>query len=90
MKVEKVYKYFGTWCGPCKVYAPVFEKVADQMALSKVEFIDVDIDKPENSDLIIKHKIKGVPTTVKVYENGDFESKVGMINEFQLREFITS
>lgn len=90
MKIEKVYKYFGTWCGPCKAYAPIFEKVVDQMAATNTEFIDIDIDKPENSDLIIKHKIKGVPTTVKVYENGDFKSKVGMMDEFQLKDFIGS
>lgn len=90
MKVTKVYKYFGTWCGPCKVYAPVFDKVVNQMALSSIEFIDVDVDKPENADLVVMHKIKGVPATVKVYESGDFESKVGMMNEFQLREFVSN
>ena len=70
MKVAKVYKYFGTWCGPCKVYAPVFDKVVNQMALSSIEFIDVDVDLPENADLVMQHKIRGVPATVKVYDNG--------------------
>lgn len=90
MKVKKVYKYFGTWCGPCKVYAPVFDKVVNQMALSGIEFIDVDVDLPENADLVMQHKIKGVPATVKVYESGNFESKVGTMNEFQLREFVSN
>lgn len=90
MKVAKVYKYFGTWCGPCKVYAPVFDKVVNQMALSSIEFIDVDVDLPENADLVMQHKIRGVPATVKVYDNGDFETKVGLINEFQLREFVSN
>lgn len=89
MKVKKVYKYFGTWCGPCKVYAPVFEKVVDQMALSEIEFFDIDVDLPENEELVKMHKIRGVPATVKVYESGEFESKVGMMNEFQLREFVS-
>ena len=90
MKVAKVYKYFGTWCGPCKVYAPVFDKVVNQMALSSIEFIDVDVDLPENADLVMQHKIRGVPATVKVYDNEEFEVKVGMINEFQLREFVSN
>ena len=90
MKVAKVYKYFGTWCGPCKVYAPVFDKVVNQMALSSIEFIDVDVDLPENADLVMQHKIRGVPATVKVYDNGELEVKVGMINEFQLREFVSN
>jgi thiol-disulfide isomerase/thioredoxin len=90
MKVAKVYKYFGTWCGPCKVYAPVFDKVVNQMALSSIEFIDVDVDLPENAELVIQHKIRGVPATVKVYDSGEFEAKVGLINEFQLREFVSN
>ena len=90
MKVAKEYKYFGTWCGPCKVYAPVFDKVVNQMALSSIEFIDVDVDLPENADLVMQHKIRGVPATVKVYDNGELEVKVGMINEFQLREFVSN
>jgi thiol-disulfide isomerase/thioredoxin len=90
MKVAKVYKYFGTWCGPCKVYAPVFDKVVNQMALSSIEFIDVDVDLPENAELVMQHKIIGVPATVKVYDNGEFEAKVGLINEFQLREFVSN
>lgn len=90
MKVKQVLKMYGTWCGPCKVYAPVFEKVSKEMSESGIEFLDIDIDKEENQELLIKFKVKGVPTTVKVYETGEFQTLVGMVNEFQLKEFVNS
>lgn len=88
MKVKQVLKMHGTWCTPCKVYAPVFEKVSNEMADSGIEFIDVDIDKEENQELLVKFKIKGVPTTVKIYDSGESQTIVGPINEFQLKQFI--
>jgi thioredoxin 1 len=90
MKVKQVLKMYGDWCSPCKVYAPTFDKVSNEMSDSGIEFVDVDIDKEENQDLLVKFKIKGVPTTVKIYDSGEFETKGGMLNEFQLKEFINS
>jgi thioredoxin 1 len=90
MKVVEVLKMYGTWCGPCKVYSPVFDKVSSEMVDSEIKFVDVDIDKEENQDLLVKFKVKGVPTTVKIYDSGEFQTKVGMMNETQLKEFINN
>jgi thiol-disulfide isomerase/thioredoxin len=88
MKVSKVYKFYAEWCGPCKVYAPTFDRVASEMNGSGVEFENVDIDTPDSMDLVVNYKVKGVPMTVKVYEDGSHSTRVGALNEFQLKEFI--
>jgi thiol-disulfide isomerase/thioredoxin len=88
MNLKAIYKYYGTWCAPCKVYAPAFEKVANELSEPYLQFIDVDIDEPENLDLVVKHKIRSVPTTVKEYEDGSYVIKVGAMSEVELKQFL--
>ena len=52
-----VVDFFATWCGPCKILAPVIEKAADE--LTNVQFYKVDID--EEMDLANQFKIMTVP-----------------------------
>ena len=53
-----VVDFFATWCGPCKMLAPVLEQAADQM--KDVAFYKVDIDQEEA--LTSKFGIMSVPT----------------------------
>lgn len=39
-----VVDFFATWCGPCKMLAPVFEELGNEMK-EKANFFKVDIDK---------------------------------------------
>ena len=40
-----VFDFWATWCGPCKVISPIFERLADQFP--NVEFYKVDVDAAE-------------------------------------------
>lgn len=84
----KILKLSASWCGPCKMYAPVFEKVKSEYAYSNIEFISIDIDEEENADLLNQYSVKGVPTTIKVLEDGSFTKISGMMQEAQLKNFI--
>ena len=39
-----VADFSATWCGPCKMMAPVFHAVADEMG-DEVDFYSVDVDE---------------------------------------------
>ncbi|MGL5712114.1 MAG: thioredoxin family protein [Paraclostridium sp.] len=49
------------WCGPCKIYKEELEK-------SKVKHIRLDVD--ECSDICGEFKLRSVPTTLYLDENG--------------------
>lgn len=80
----KVYKFSTSWCNPCKIYEPVFNKVADELASDAIEFIKVDAeDEPE---LASKFTIKSVPTTIFEVDGEVRSRKTGNLSESQLKE----
>ena len=54
-----VVDFFATWCGPCKMLAPVLDEVQDEM--NNVKIVKIDID--ENSDKAYEY---GVEITTNV------------------------
>ena len=60
-----VVKFFGVWCGPCKVLAPALESIVGNYP--DVNFGEVDID--QNISLAQKEGIRGVPAVI-FYKNG--------------------
>ena len=58
--------FFATWCGPCKMVAPIIDEVAAEREDVKVCKIDVDKD-PE---LAIRFKVASIPTLM-VFSGGD-------------------
>ncbi|MDE5553502.1 MAG: thioredoxin [Malacoplasma sp.] len=55
-------KFGATWCGPCKMIAPILEELADQYA--DINFVDVDIDDTEAEKITAKFNIQSVPTVI--------------------------
>ena len=76
--------FFATWCGPCKMLAPVLEKVADKHPDVKVVKVDVDQANALDSSYVFM----GVPT-ILVFKNGEIVNKaVGYRNEAGLEAMI--
>lgn len=75
METEKVVviDFWATWCGPCKMMAPVVEEIAKDYPDVKVCKVNVD-EEPELSNAF---KIVSIPTIV-VIKNGEIiDSVVG-------------
>lgn len=82
----KVIKFFANWCGPCKVYGPTFEKVKQQLQ-GDIEFKEVDIEEdPEN--LSGEYKVRGIPHTVVIKEDGTITQASGRLGEQALKDLI--
>ena len=80
-----VCDFFATWCGPCKMLAPVLEKVSQDYA-DKAEFVKVDVD--EAPALSAQYGIMSIPF-VAVFKDGDIAAKsVGFMPEGEVRQFL--
>ena len=69
-----VIDFSATWCGPCKMLAPVLEEVSEEYA-GKVNFFNVDVD--ENPDLAMQYKIMNIPALVVLKKGEKVDTQVG-------------
>jgi len=82
--MKQVIKFYADWCGPCKVYAPIFDKVVEDL---NVEHKSVNIDK-DTTGLAAKYLIRSIPATVLVENDKVLNKAVGLLNEGTLIKFI--
>lgn len=83
---KKVIKFWASWCGPCKVYGPTFERVKQELQ-DTIEFVEVNVeDDPEN--LSGEFKVRGIPLTVVLEDGEKIKEKSGRLSEAELKELI--
>ena len=64
--------FFATWCGPCKMMAPVVDKLAQEFAgKAKVAKVDVDL----NMDIAMRYRVQGVPT-FGIFKDGQLVQRI--------------
>ena len=76
---------YATWCGPCKMIAPVIDDLEKEITDYKFYKLDVD----ESEDVAVKYKIMSIPTML-IFEDGKLKntivglrSKSELINELK-------
>lgn len=68
-KVEsgvQLVDFWATWCGPCKMIAPVLEELAADYE-GKADILKLDVD--ENPSTAAKYEVMSIPTLI-VFKDG--------------------
>lgn len=82
-----VVDIYADWCGPCKMYAPIFAEVAIKN-WDKFNFIKLDSEK--NLFFSSKYQIRGIPTTL-IFKNGQLiKNQSGLMNADQLQSWVNN
>jgi len=78
-----VIDFSATWCGPCKMIAPLFTSLSDQM--QDVVFLKVDVD--DNPDTAAKYSVSAMPTFLFI-KGGTVVDRLMGANPARLQELI--
>lgn len=74
-----VVDFSATWCGPCRVVAPLMEQLSEEYKESiKVIKIDVDRDKP----LAKRYEVKTIPA-VLFFKNGELVETIKGVSPYE-------
>ncbi len=79
-----VVDFWAAWCGPCKAFAPIFEKASEKM--SDVVFAKVDTD--QERELAAAFQIQSIPTLMIFREKIIIFSQPGMLPETALLDVL--
>lgn len=80
-----IMDFWATWCAPCNMFAPVFEKLQQEYSN---QFIFVKVNVDANQILASHYRITGIPTTLFVKNGTVIEKIVGATNYNKMKQIL--
>ncbi len=80
-----IVDFSATWCGPCRMMAPVLEKLSDEMS-GKADFYNLDVD--EAPEVAAKFGISSIPCLVLLKNGQAVSQSVGFRPGDQIKSWI--
>ena len=82
-----VIDMFATWCGPCKMMAPIFDQLAKDMS-DRYKLVKINID--EERDLAVQYNVSSIPTLLFLKDGKMVAKETGYMNKDALMTKITT
>jgi thioredoxin 1 len=71
-----VVDFWATWCGPCRMIAPIMEELAEKYE-GKVKIGKLDVD--ENQQTAIKYGVRSIPTVLILKGGEVIDTVIGAV-----------
>lgn len=84
-KEPTLVDFWATWCGPCKMIAPLLEEAAEEFE-GRLKVAKVDVDA--HPALAQKFGVRGIPTLLLFREGEVVAQRVGALGRAELQELI--
>lgn len=81
-----IVELWGTWCGPCRLMKPIFEKVSSENT-SSVGMYTMDVDL--NREAALSLNVRSIPTTITFNKGKVVGNKVGVLSEGEIKGLVT-
>ncbi len=79
-----IIDFWAPWCGPCRSFAPIYEKVSDK----HTDIVFAKVNTEEEEELSNHFQIRSIPTLMIFREQVVLFAQPGMLSEGQLEEVI--
>lgn len=80
-----IVDFWAPWCGPCKMFGPIFENVSS--IKTEVKFCKLNIDE-DNENISKEYGVMSIPTVILFKDGKEINRNIGFMDEDSLIEFI--
>ena len=77
--------FWATWCGPCRMLAPIIEEIAEEQA-GKIKVGKIDVD--QQPELAMAFRVVSIPTLILFKEGKAVAQSLGYKPKAQIEEML--
>ena len=78
--------FWAAWCGPCRMFSPVLESVAESYQ-GKLKVVKVNID--EEPELTEKYEVMSIPTLALIHNGETLATNTGALPRHLLEQWLS-
>ena len=78
--------FWATWCGPCRMQAPILEKLSEELSEDELKILKMDVD--ENPETARAFGIMSIPTLLFKKDGQVVKQVAGVHTAAQIKDIV--